>query len=435
MQTTALDTPSARRNFWLVLLLILFAFSIHYAIAKAADGQSAILRWQKQLLGLGEGINIAEHYAYPNPPIMAILLYPFALMPPMVMALTWFYLKMILALVSLYWVFRLVETPERPFPFLAQVLTVALVLRPILGDLEHGNVNLFILFLVLACLIAYSGKRDLLAGVLLGLAIGCKITPALFVPYFLWKRSWKVLAGTVVGVALFLYPGFVPAMILGPQQNHDHLVGWYNVMVQPFIVEGKVTSEQQNQSLPGLVVRLLTHSPSAGTWENDQYIPLAYHNVANLSIDSAKLLVKGAMLLFVLLVACTCWTSTKTRQGWQLTAEFAIVTLGMLLFSERTWKHHAVTLLVPFAVLAYCLVEGLPSRAQRWLVGATLAASMLLIALTSDGLMSKSLAKLSQVYGAYTIVFVLLCGVLGALLVRGRRGGEPGETPGTVAAR
>jgi hypothetical protein len=423
MQTMVLDTPGNRRVFWLALLAFFLIFSVHYAVTKAWEGRSALLRWQQQLIGLETGENIAERYAYPNPPIMAILLYPFAKLPPLAAALTWFYLKMFLALIALLWVFRLVETPERPFSFVAQMVTVALVLRPILGDLEHANVNLFILFLVVACLTAYRNKYDTLAGVLLGLAIGCKITPALFVPYFVWKQSWKVLAGTFVGVALFLYPGFVPAAILGPQQNHDHLVGWYNVMVQPFIVEGKVTSEQANQSLPGLVVRLLTHSPSDMSWEEGQCIPLAYHNVADLPLEWAKLIVKGAMVLFVLLVAGTCWTSTRQRQGWQLSAEFAIVTLGMLLFSERTWKHHAVTLLVPFAVLAYCLVEGLPSQAQRWLIGITLALSMLLIALTSNGLVNRSLAKLSQVYGAYTIVFALLCGVLGYLLVRGRAAG------------
>src|SRR5262249_33188050 len=127
------------------------------------------------------------------------------------------------------------------------------------------------------------------------------------------------------------------------------------------------------------------------------YVPLSYHNFASLSMESAKLIVKGAIVAFVLLVVFTCWTPTTQRQGWRLAAEFGIVTLGMLLFSERTWKHHAVTLLLPFAVLAYCVVEGLPARAQRWLVGATLVACLVLIGLTSNGLVNRSLAKLSQV--------------------------------------
>ena len=42
--------------------------------------------------------------------------------------------------------------------------------------------------------IVYSNQSKS-AGCVLGLAIACKVTPALFVPYLAWKRSWKALAG------------------------------------------------------------------------------------------------------------------------------------------------------------------------------------------------------------------------------------------------
>ncbi len=433
MQPLSLNRDANKRYFMLALLVFFMGVSIHYALTKAVEGRSAILRWDDQLRALDDGVNIAEEFAYPNPPIMAILLYPFAQLPPVVAAMTWFYVKLGLTLLALLWVFRLVETPDRPFPFAAQAVTVALCLRPIMGDLQHGNVNLFILFLVVACLYAYKNRLDVLAGIVLGLAIACKITPALFVPYFLWKRSWKVLAGTVLGLALFFWPGFVPATFLGWEGNQDHLRGWYHVMVEPYIIEGKVTSEQVNQSLPGLVFRLFTHSPSTSTWADaTTYVPLTYHNVLSLSPEAAKWIVKGAMVLFVLLIAVTCWTPTRPRQGWRLAAEFSLVVVGMLLFSERTWKHHAVTLLLPFAVLAYLVVEGLPTRAARWWTGGTLVASLLLMAVTSNGLVSKSMAKLGQIYGAYTIVFLLLCGVLAWLLVQGRRGDETGTVDPTA---
>jgi hypothetical protein len=74
-----------------------------------------------------------------------------------------------------------------------------------------------------AALTAYHRQRDVLAGVVLGLAIACKVTPALFLPYFLWKRSWKALGGCVLGLALFLWPGFVPALLMGWERNqHCH---------------------------------------------------------------------------------------------------------------------------------------------------------------------------------------------------------------------
>ena len=201
--------------------------------SKAWHNRSAFERWQPQISDLGNGVDIAERYNYPNPPIMALLLYPLARLPDVVQALglsdkaastfaalCWFYIKAGLTLLVFRWVFQLVEEAGRPFPLWAKCVTVLLALRPIMSDLQHGNVNLFILFLVVAALTAYHRQRDVLAGVVLGLAIACKVTPALFLPYLVWKRSWKASAGCAAGLALFLWPGFVPALVhgLGPQR-------------------------------------------------------------------------------------------------------------------------------------------------------------------------------------------------------------------------
>jgi hypothetical protein len=325
------------------------------------------------------------------------------------------------------WVFQFVAETGRPFPLWAKCMTVLLALRPIMSDLHHGNVNLFILFLVVAALTAYHRQRDLLAGVVLGLAIACKVTPALFVPYFVWKRSWKTLAGCAAGLVLFLCPGLVPAALMGWERNEHHLVSWYYDMVYPFVVEGKVTSEHHNQSLPGLAARLLTHSPSFSTYVNNQYTPTHYDNLLDLDPSQARLLVKGCMGLFALLVVWTCRTPTTPRDNWRLSAEFAIVLLGMLMFSERTWKHHCVTLIVPFAVICYYLAACAPSKGLRAYLVGSLAFAMLLIATTSNTASDAAIdprqlhqlfAKQSQVYGAFVMAYFVLLAALVVLLLR-----------------
>src|SRR5262249_11030629 len=140
----------------------------------AHPNRSAILRWQGPLQRLPEE-DIYQAYAYPNPPIMALILRPLTQLSPLACSLGWFYLKLGLTAIAVYWVFRLVEDPDRPFPAWAKALTILLSLRPILGDLSHGNVNLFILFLVVAALYAFHRGRDYLAGSTLALAIACKI--------------------------------------------------------------------------------------------------------------------------------------------------------------------------------------------------------------------------------------------------------------------
>lgn len=410
---------------WFILgLLALFAaVSVQYSV-KALHNRSAFDRWRESIVrGLESGEDMAARDGYPNPPIMAIVLYPLAKLPPMWGGLAWFYLKVGLTLLSLRWVFRLVETAEIPFPLWARVVTVLLSIGPIIGDLQHGNVNLFILFLVLAALTAFRNRRDFLSGLLLGLAVACKVTPALFIPYFLWKRQWRVLAGCSAGLLLFLWPGFVPALCLGWEENQKQVGSWYMEMVYPFVVEGKVTSEHNNQSLPGVVSRLATHSPSFSTYMNGVYTPTEYDNLLDLSPAAARWLVKGCMALFALIVVWRLRTPAQTRQGWRLSAEFGFILLGMLLFSERTWKHHCVTLVLPFAVLCYHLATQPMGRWLRVSVIGALAVAALLMVSTSSGVLADDSAKAAevsdlfgkqaQVYGAFVWAYL----VLGAALV------------------
>lgn len=407
------------RRRWLVtgLLLLFVGLSIPYAF-KALENRSAFIRWRAQILDLEQGVDIYRVHAYPNPPVMALLLAPLAKLPPLVGALGWYFLKVAMTLAALAWVFRLLEQSGQPFPLSGRVLAVLLSLRPIIGDLSHGNVNLLILFLIVAALTAHRRRHDLSAGLLLGLAVACKVTPALFIPYFLWKRSWKVVAGCTAGIGLFLWPGVVPGAVLGWQRNQELLHSWTQQMVVPYLLEGAVTSEHQNQSLPGLLYRLTTESPSFSVYDEvlDTYLPTEYHNLLALSPELAGWLVKGCMLLFGVAALWACRTPTAPRRGWRLAAEYSLVVLGMLLFCERTWKHHCVTLLLPFAVLSYCLTACRPGRWLRTYLIGTLVVVVLLIATTSTGLLPDGAAKLAQVYGAYVWAYLLLAGALVVLL-------------------
>jgi hypothetical protein len=238
----------------------------------------------------------------------------------------------------------------------------------------------------------------------------------------LWKRAWRCLAGCVAGVILFLYPGVVPGALLGFEENQQQMTSWYRVMVRPYVVENKVEAGHSNQSLVGLVFRLTTHTPSFAEYDfaTDRYVPLAYANVASLTPAEAKGIILACEVLFAGLVLWRCRAPLAVRQGWRLYAEFAVVLLGMLLFSERTWKHHCVTLVLPFAVLCYYLAVEAQWGVRIWLIAA-LVVTTLLLATTSTGLLEES-AKQAQVYGAYVFAFLVL--LAGLFLILSRHRGE-----------
>jgi hypothetical protein len=420
------------RRYWLVAALIIFFGAVFLQftlkVSQADHSRSAFLRWQTQLADLDEGINVWDKYAYPNPPMMALILKPFMQLPPMIGSSLWFLCKAILACASILIVVSLLDeirkgdapegggglVPSRHassrFPAWAKVLAVALSLRPIEGDLMHGNVNLLILFLIVASLWALCRQRDGLAGVLLALSIACKLTPALFVPYLLWKRAWKALMGLGAGLIVLVF--VIPALTYGWDSNLDYLHSWHQQMVAPYAA-GVVSSEHKNQSLPGLLHRLLCDEPSFSEYSGVRKIVLDTHNLVALDPVIVQGLVAVSMGIFALAAAYFCRASMDDRLPISLMAEFSLVVLGMLLFCERTWKHHCVTLLLPFAVIAYGLATP-SSNATRWLLAAILAAIGLLMLATSTGVYDHQseahdrIGKLAQVYGAYVWVFLLL---------------------------
>src|SRR5439155_3134132 len=134
------------------LILLFIGLSVQYSVKViSGDTRSAVVRWRQQLLDWDIGVDIYEGNVYPNPPIMALILLPLAKLPALAGALAWFYFKVGITLLSLFWLFRMIEgrcgtvsrpchgretvaqqvaqQDDRPFPAWAKALTVLLGLR------------------------------------------------------------------------------------------------------------------------------------------------------------------------------------------------------------------------------------------------------------------------------------------------------------------
>jgi len=387
-----------RRAVWIAALLTMIGAGMIYA-DKAAEDRSAFIRWRHQVLEMMDGTNIYEKYFFPNPPIMPLTLYPLMVLPPVAGALIWFAIKAALAGAAVMFCLRMVRLGDRPVPSWVQAMVVLLSLRPIMSDLHHGNNNILILFLVTATLAAWRKGLDVLAGVILAYAIVFKVTPGLFLLYFASKRSWRTVGTTVLGMGVFFL--IVPSLFLGAEFNATCLATWWSRILSPY-VDGDVVGQQEiNQSMVGVLTRLLTESKGGVG-------PYALKLHVNFVAWDSKTVVQGIKLLslgMLGLLAWLCRTRAERRDDPRLLGEFALIVLAMLFVSERSWKHHFVTLLLPYTYLAYRVGVGGLARSSRIVLGGALVVSAVTIATTSTelgGLFARHQGhKIAQAYGMF----------------------------------
>ncbi|MDX2037497.1 MAG: glycosyltransferase family 87 protein [Isosphaeraceae bacterium] len=442
-----------RRAVWIAALCTAVGASIVYA-AKAADDRSAFIRWRHQVLEFMDGSNIFDKYYYPNPPIMPLSLYPFMLLPAVAGATAWFWLKVILTGLSFWLLMRMVyppgispgeqarswggnfvhlvrnfgrdpvppAIPGRQIPSWVQFTIVLASLRPIMSDLHHGNNNLVILFLVVASLAAWRSGRDVLAGLVLALAITYKVTPGLFLAYYLYKGSWRTVMATGAGLAMFLF--VVPSLFIGFEFNWICLSSWFQRILSPYVSGDVVGVQEINQSMVGTITRLLTEDNETGRYTT-MFKDL---NIASWDRGFVVYLVKGLSVGFVAVLAWLCRTKTERRDDPRLLGEFALVVLTMLFVSERSWKHHYVTLMIPFVYLGFRAFSFEIERWERAVLWSALLGSLALIGSTSSeigGLFAEGTGhKVAQFYGMFFWAGLVLF-IATAWRVRRERFGSP----------
>ncbi len=412
-------------TFWcLWCLIILISAAFYYE--KAADQRSAFVRWRPQVLQFWAGVNIYDKMIFPNPPIMPITLYPLMTLPTVTGAMCWFAIKVILTTAALVMVFQIVRPPGQSYPPVLRSLVLLLSLRPILGDLHHGNNNLLILFLVVAMYYAWRKGYDVGSGLLLALATSYKVTPALFFLYFAYKRSWRTVGWGLLGMGIFLL--IVPSAVIGPQFNGECLGMWWHRMVTPFVVKGAASPQEMNQSIPGVLMRLLTVlTPGNGRY--DTHLDL---HLTSLPAWMVNYVIKGVALALLGMLAFLCRTKTKDRSDPRLLGEVALVVLTMLFVSERSWKHHYVTVLLPYSYLVSEYFSSRIGPRSRMLLVGSWAVSFALMAATSTeigGIFAEGQGhEIAQGYG-----FFLWAGVVLYAMVAWRVWARRSEQPGSAA--
>ena len=405
----------------------ILAVSSVKVIDKSLEDRTAFLRWSEhaQTLQQGQTVYGDEGGRYPNLPFMLLILIPFYALGPVGGSIAWLLLKYLLIVFIFWTTIHVAQNNGPPLPYWALFAILFLSARVFVSDLTHGNVNIVIGSLVACALLCSFRKQDYFSGLSIGLAAVLKVTPALFIPYFVYKRKWRSAGGALFGVFLFCW--LIPGIVLGFEFNHQLVIEWYQQMIQPFISGARVTymqTQHMNQSLTGIFYRFLSDCVAIAKDIQDG-TPSASINFMALSQHTVSMIVKVASIGIVLISAFICRTPRNKPKHLGNLGEFALVFLAMLFLSERSWKHHYVLLILSHAFILYYLLLYRPLGWRKWLPLLSLAGAIVLHTFTSSMFFGNHGSDLLEAYGVFVFGALLLFIECGSVLIAVRLDGWP----------
>ena len=242
------------------------------------------------------------------PPFAAVVFYPLHLLPFGLVAFLW----QIATMAALYGAVRIsqrllgVPAGHR----IAMLWTaITIWIEPLRSTFDYGQINVL---LMLAVLWAVYTPRWWLSGLLVGVAAGVKLTPAITGVYFLGVRRW---GAAVFSALVFLATVAVSALVVGDQARY-----YFTDLLGDAHRVGPIATSF-NQSWRGGISRILGHDAGYG--------PLVLAAIAVTAV-----------------LAILAWRAldSSDRLG-----KLLVVELFGLLLSPISWTHHWVWL-VPLMI-------------------------------------------------------------------------------------
>lgn len=406
---SALRSPSAQRIYSVLLALLVLSLWVN-AVRRAMRGSGQyddFTQFARNLLFEGQNGYEAGGSIRKYPPVFWFLFAPLAPMPIALGATIWFWMNLALA-VGAAWVSALVvdETPGLERPRTALWAIPLVLASGIVGsNLETSQVNILIFFFVCLALWAFRRRQDLTAGMLLGFATALKLTPGLFILYFLYKRALRVVVGA--GLAIAVCWLVVPLIVFGPGDFLEIGRDWSEFVLgyvtQGVPAEGISGFGHTNQSLAAAFYRFFTESPAGAGRPN------FYLNVASLGSAAAAAFLRGMNVGILVLLAWLCRTPVGDRRDVRLAFEYSLVFIAALFLSPISWINHYVTILFPFAAATYYVRTRPELSPERRLLLRALVLSFLLVSSSASILMQAlSLPVLGALLLAAALAYVLL---------------------------
>ena len=326
-------------------------------------------------------------------PHFSLLMMPFGLLPVHVAGTLWFLLK----IAGLVWFYkltksRLIQNSDNQLPLWAALVPFILVINPLNSDFKLGQVNLFVHLALIGSYVLLSESRK--AGSALLFVVSCvKVTPLIFLPYFILKKEIRFLTWCFIWALFFMG---ILTLWFGLQGAETILTNWWSISSREKLGLSAL-AYFENQSLLGLFARFAENFPTtlifSGQLQIDQF-----------SLPAYKAWAYGFSAILLGLICIFTMISARSKHKLHSDLIFSLFFIVMLLASPDTRNAHLMHLLFPVLVLWQVFY----SRLQGATLGRIgLAISGLGLILTSQDLIGKKLNHLMRENSHKTAILLI----------------------------
>ena len=383
-----------------LILLILFLFTgflgrYEYKMPKRNFADFNVYYYTAQKL-IEKG-NIYDDAAYRKdkvanfkyPPVIAFLFYPLGFLEQNAAAITWFTINFILIIAFFFWSSRLIFDQKLSsrhkswIYFLASLFT----LRFFAHNFDEGQVNFLMMSMLTLSLFYLGRKKHFLSGLSLGFSVLVKYMSFIFVPYFLFKKRFKVFFYFLVAIIIFTV---LPGLFLGFKYN-----SFLQKSFLPFLCKTSLDlnslSTHENQSLIAMLIRYFSSFSEYSI------------NFLKLNMLHLGILIGSAATFIYMFIFCPT-DKFKKNCPFLEAINYAMIFICVALFNPNGWIHAFIFLVFPYLTVLFYLFK---TKHKDKLVWAMVAVSVILGS-WPESLFLPSIKDSVDIYSLLTIGSIIL---------------------------
>jgi hypothetical protein len=359
-------TPKRVRLLNIACFLAILLYALWYTTSFQIRHQSlSVSRLIDYGLNYEQSLVVARDLAYPQwtsgflyPPPNVVLRIGLAKLGLGASAILWMGLLIASTIFCLRASLSLLGLSQHPARYVMALLALSSVEYFIEWDLRALNGNMIYLAALLGTLTWVHRARPVGAGFLLACSIVLKVYSIVLLPYFLFKRQYRLCLSA--GLWLVMFFVVLPALSLGPENAWRLSESWVTT----------VLSSCDSRSLPFEYPAYLTSLHKTLLILLNEKAGRGIFNILMLQEDQIFTITRWGQAVWVMLLGLYVLVQRRYRAtmsaGRALMMDAGVLTLVMLPFSPALQPHHGVVMLIPAILLVSQSFDVAAPKGVRW---------------------------------------------------------------------